>query len=74
MNVLNEMTLKGTLFGNYKSNSDIRSIVNKYMKNIHIIWRSLSHIQSHSQISIRRLNICSKGKTFATSFERKSET
>ncbi|KAL4201464.1 hypothetical protein AMTRI_Chr02g216220 [Amborella trichopoda] len=74
MNVLNERNLKETFFGNYKPHSDLPSIIDKYMKNVHVIWRSSSHIQSHSQRSIRRLNTCSKGKTFTASFEWKSET
>ncbi|KAL4194790.1 hypothetical protein AMTRI_Chr05g61280 [Amborella trichopoda] len=48
MNVLNERTLKGTFFGNYMRHSDLLSIIDKYMKKVHIICRSLSHIQFHS--------------------------
>ncbi|KAL4181392.1 hypothetical protein AMTRI_Chr12g237050 [Amborella trichopoda] len=61
MNMLNERTLKGTFFGNYKPHSDLPSVVDKYMKKVHATWRSLSHIQSHSERSIRLLNTCSKG-------------
>ncbi|KAL4196542.1 hypothetical protein AMTRI_Chr04g246660 [Amborella trichopoda] len=74
MNVLNERTPKRTFFENYKPHSDLPSIVNKYMEKMHVTWRSSSHIQSHSQRSIRLLNTCSKGTDFATSFEWKSET
>ncbi|KAL4183334.1 hypothetical protein AMTRI_Chr11g97670 [Amborella trichopoda] len=74
MNVLNERTLKGTLFGNYKLHSDLPSIVDKYMKKVHVTWRSSSYIQSHSQRSIRHLNTCLNGTTFDASFEWKSET
>ncbi|KAL0729689.1 hypothetical protein Bca4012_025782 [Brassica carinata] len=31
MNMLNERTLKGTLFGNYKPKTDIPGVVEKYM-------------------------------------------
>ena len=34
MNVLNERTLKGTFFGNYKPRSDIPSVVEKYMNKV----------------------------------------
>ncbi|KAL4181382.1 hypothetical protein AMTRI_Chr12g270900 [Amborella trichopoda] len=54
--------------------SDLPSVVNKYMKKVHVTWRSSSHIQSHYQSSIRLLNTCSKGMAFAASFEWKSET
>jgi alcohol dehydrogenase class-P len=30
MNILNERTLKGTFFGNYKPRSDLPSVVEKY--------------------------------------------
>ncbi|KAL4194803.1 hypothetical protein AMTRI_Chr05g70280 [Amborella trichopoda] len=74
MNVFNERTLKGTFFGNYKPHFDLSSIVDKYMKKVHVTWRSSSHIQSHSQRSTRRLNTCFKGTAFTGSFEWKSET
>ncbi|KAL4201328.1 hypothetical protein AMTRI_Chr02g215510 [Amborella trichopoda] len=47
-NVLNERTLKETLFGNYKLYYGLAPIVDKYMKKVHVTWRSSSHIQSHS--------------------------
>ena len=34
MNVLNERTLKGTFFGNYKPRSDLPSVVEKYMNKV----------------------------------------
>ena len=34
MNFLNERTLKGTFFGNYKPRSDIPGVVEKYMKKV----------------------------------------
>lgn len=34
MNLLNERTLKGTFFGNYKPRSDIPNVVEKYMKKV----------------------------------------
>lgn len=34
MNLLNERTLKGTFFGNYKPRSDLPSVVEKYMNKV----------------------------------------
>ena len=34
VNFLNERTLKGTFFGNYKPRSDIPSVVEKYMNKV----------------------------------------
>ena len=34
LNLLNERTLKGTFFGNYKPRSDIPSVVEKYMNKV----------------------------------------
>lgn len=34
MNILNERTLKGTFFGNYKPRSDLPSVVEKYMNKV----------------------------------------
>lgn len=34
MNLLNERTLKGTFFGNYKPRSDLPSVVEKYMSKV----------------------------------------
>lgn len=34
MNFLNERTLKGTFFGNYKPRSDLPSVVEKYMNKV----------------------------------------
>lgn len=36
MNFLNERTLKGTFFGNYKPRTDLPSVVEKYMKKVKI--------------------------------------
>lgn len=36
MNLLNERTLKGTFFGNYKPRSDLPSVVEKYMNKVSI--------------------------------------
>ncbi|KAL4187345.1 hypothetical protein AMTRI_Chr09g18550 [Amborella trichopoda] len=69
MNVLNKMTLKGPFFGNYKLHSDLRYIVDKYMKKVHVTWRTSSHIQSHSQRTIKLFNTCSKGTAFAALLE-----
>ncbi|KAL4187347.1 hypothetical protein AMTRI_Chr09g18560 [Amborella trichopoda] len=74
MNVLNERTLKGTFFGNYKLQSDLPSIADKYMKKVHVTWRSSSHIQSHSHRTIKLFNTYSKGTAFAALFEWKNET
>lgn len=34
MNLLNERTLKGTFFGNYKPRTDIPGVVEKYMNKV----------------------------------------
>lgn len=34
VNLLNERTLKGTFFGNYKPRSDLPSVVEKYMNKV----------------------------------------
>ena len=34
MNILNERTIKGTFFGNYKPRSDLPSVVEKYMNKV----------------------------------------
>ncbi|KAL4201868.1 hypothetical protein AMTRI_Chr02g218140 [Amborella trichopoda] len=49
-NVLNERTLKGTFFTNYKPHSDFTSIVDKYMKKVNATWRSSSHIQGRPSL------------------------
>jgi alcohol dehydrogenase/alcohol dehydrogenase class-P len=36
MNVLNEKTLKGTFFGNYKPRSDLPSVVEMYMNKVYL--------------------------------------
>ncbi|KAF6174431.1 hypothetical protein GIB67_024453, partial [Kingdonia uniflora] len=54
INLLNERTLKGTFFGNYKPRSDILAVVEKYMKG--------------SYRSTRRSNSCLKEKVFDVSF------
>lgn len=38
MNLLNERTLKGTFFGNYKPRSDIPSVVEKYMNKVNSLF------------------------------------
>lgn len=40
MNILNERTLKGTFFGNYKPRTDIPGVVEKYMNKVS--WASLT--------------------------------
>jgi len=35
MNLLNERTLKGTFFGNYKPRTDLPSVVEKYMNKVY---------------------------------------
>ena len=34
MNLLNERTLKGTFYGNYKPRTDLPNVVEKYMKGV----------------------------------------
>ena len=44
MNILNERTLKGTFFGNYKPRTDLPSVVEKYMNKV-------IHFSSHLYVS-----------------------
>lgn len=37
INLLNERTLKGTFFGNYKPRTDIPGVVEKYMKKVKLL-------------------------------------
>lgn len=46
MNFLNERTLKGTFYGNYKPRSDIPAVVEKYMNKV-----KETHITSQLHIS-----------------------
>ena len=39
MNLLNERTLKGTFFGNFKPRTDIPGVVEKYMKKVIFCFR-----------------------------------
>ncbi|KAL3324316.1 hypothetical protein AABB24_038478 [Solanum stoloniferum] len=43
MNFLNERTLKGTFFGNYKPRSDIPSVVEKYMNKEFELEKFITH-------------------------------
>ncbi|KAK9096361.1 hypothetical protein Sjap_021858 [Stephania japonica] len=51
MNVLNERTLKGTFFGNYKPRSDIPAVVEKYMKKELELEKFITHEVSFSEIN-----------------------
>ncbi|XP_037493706.1 alcohol dehydrogenase 1 [Jatropha curcas] len=51
MNLLNERTLKGTFFGNYKPRSDLPSVVEKYMKKELEVEKFITHSVSFSEIN-----------------------
>ncbi|GFS37553.1 alcohol dehydrogenase 1 [Actinidia rufa] len=51
MNFLNERTLKGTFFGNYKPRSDIPSVVEKYMNKELELDKFITHQVSFSEIN-----------------------
>ncbi|KAJ0567068.1 Alcohol dehydrogenase 2 [Helianthus annuus] len=51
MNVLNERTLKGTFFGNYKPRSDIPSVVEKYMNKELEVEKFITHEVPFSEIN-----------------------
>lgn len=45
INLLNERTLKGTFFGNYKPRTDLPSVVDMYMNKVVIVYLNLLEIQ-----------------------------
>ncbi|GFY96526.1 alcohol dehydrogenase 1 [Actinidia rufa] len=51
MNFLNERTLKGTFFGNYKPRSDIPSVVEKYMNKELELEKFITHQVPFSEIN-----------------------
>ncbi|XP_020246012.1 alcohol dehydrogenase 1-like [Asparagus officinalis] len=51
MNLLNERTLKGTFFGNYKPRSDLPSVVEMYMKKELEVEKFITHEVSLSEIN-----------------------
>ncbi|XP_022039661.1 alcohol dehydrogenase 1-like [Helianthus annuus] len=51
MNLLNERTLKGTFFGNYKPRSDIPSVVEKYMNKELEVEKFITHEVPFSEIN-----------------------
>ncbi|XP_019051855.1 PREDICTED: alcohol dehydrogenase 1-like isoform X1 [Nelumbo nucifera] len=51
MNLLNERTLKGTFFGNYKPRSDLPSLVEKYMNKELEVEKFITHQVSFSEIN-----------------------
>lgn len=51
MNILNERTLKGTFFGNYKPRSDLPSVVEKYMNKELELEKFITHEVSFSEIN-----------------------
>ncbi|KAF9678990.1 hypothetical protein SADUNF_Sadunf07G0093600 [Salix dunnii] len=51
MNVLNEKTLKGTFFGNYKPRSDLPSVVEKYMNKELELEKFITHEVPFSEIN-----------------------
>lgn len=51
MNLLNERTLKGTFFGNYKPRSDIPSVVEKYLNKELELEKFITHEVSFAEIN-----------------------
>ncbi|KAL9449653.1 hypothetical protein AB3S75_011553 [Citrus x aurantiifolia] len=51
MNLLNERTLKGTFFGNYKPRSDLPSVVEKYMNKEMELEKFITHAVPFSEIN-----------------------
>ncbi|ESR47621.1 Alcohol dehydrogenase class-P [Citrus sinensis] len=51
MNLLNERTLKGTFFGNYKPRSDLPSVVEKYMNKELEVEKFITHTVPFSEIN-----------------------
>ncbi|XP_031248571.1 alcohol dehydrogenase 1-like isoform X2 [Pistacia vera] len=51
MNLLNERTLKGTFFGNYKPRSDLPSVVEKYMTKELEVEKFITHSVPFSEIN-----------------------
>ncbi|GAY33622.1 hypothetical protein CUMW_275830, partial [Citrus unshiu] len=51
MNLLNERTLKGTFFGNYKPRSDLPSVVEKYMSKELEVEKFITHTVPFSEIN-----------------------
>ncbi|KVH99643.1 Alcohol dehydrogenase, C-terminal [Cynara cardunculus var. scolymus] len=51
VNLLNERTLKGTFFGNYKPRSDIPGVVEKYMKKEIEVEKFITHQVSFADIN-----------------------
>nr|POE70014.1 alcohol dehydrogenase 1 [Quercus suber] len=51
MNILNERTIKGTFFGNYKPRSDLPSVVEKYMNKELELEKFITHEVSFSEIN-----------------------
>ncbi|XP_015944095.2 alcohol dehydrogenase 1-like [Arachis duranensis] len=51
MNFLNERTLKGTFYGNYKSRTDLPNVVEKYMKGELELEKFITHTVSFPEIN-----------------------
>ncbi|KAL4615073.1 hypothetical protein ACB092_07G098300 [Castanea dentata] len=51
MNILNEMTLNGTFFGNYKPRSDLPSVVERYMNKELEVEKFITHEVPFSEIN-----------------------
>lgn len=45
INLLNERTLKGTFFGNYKPRTDLPSVVDMYTRKVWIVFQSISYLR-----------------------------
>ena len=51
INLLNERTLKGTFFGNYKPRSDLPSVVEKYMNKELEVEKFITHEVPFAEIN-----------------------
>ena len=56
INVLNERTLRGTFFGNYKPRSDLPSVVDMYMRRSQLSPRLKFSASSYVEIKFNSLN------------------
>ncbi|XLR46981.1 hypothetical protein S83_031641, partial [Arachis hypogaea] len=78
MNFLNERTLKGTFYGNYKSRTDLPNVVEKYMKGELELEKFITHTVSFPEINKplfdaeRRVHQLAFGSEFSCCFNCKS--
>ena len=61
MNFLNERTLKGTFYGNYKPRTDLPAVVEKYMNKVTSTWIPKAELFAH----IKSVHIIDEALFFA---------